>query len=145
MTQAVETAPYGTHDIDGVVHKRSPHSVEGTVGRLTDAITGAGAKVFVVVDHSGEAERAGLSLRDTKLVIFGSPIAGTPLMQSAPVCALDLPLKVLVWADDLGGVWMTYLSPQWLAERHGIPDDLTKPLGAVDGLTSRVAEPAQEP
>jgi uncharacterized protein (DUF302 family) len=69
-------------------------------------------------------------------------MAGTPLMQSAPVAALDLPLKVLVWADDQGAVWMTYLSPQWLAERHGIPGDLAKPLGAVDGLTSRVAEPA---
>ncbi len=142
MTEAVETVPYGTHEIDGVVHKRSPHSVEDTVGRLTEAITGAGAKVFVVVDHSGEAQRAGLALRDTKLVIFGSPMAGTPLMQSAPVVALDLPLKVLVWSDDMGAVWMTYLSSQWLAERHGVPGDLTKPLGAVEGLTSRVAEPA---
>jgi uncharacterized protein (DUF302 family) len=70
MTRAAETAPYGTHEIDGVLHKRSPHSVEDTVGRLTEAIAGAGAKVFVVVDHSGEAERAGLSLRGTKLVIF---------------------------------------------------------------------------
>ncbi len=98
----------------------------------------AGAKLFVVVDHSGEAERAGLSLRDTKLVIFGSPAAGTPIMDFVPVAALDLPLKMLVWEDDSGVVWMTYFSAAWLADRHRIPADLAPPLSAADVLATRI-------
>jgi uncharacterized protein (DUF302 family) len=91
------------------------------------------------VDHSGEAESAGLSLRDTKLVVFGNPLAGTPVMGASPLAALDLPLKVLVWADDEGTVWMSYLAAEWLAGRHGTAAELTKPLAAPDSLTSRVA------
>ena len=139
MIQATDDGPSGTPRIAGVVHRRSPHTVPETVGRLTEAIEGVGAKLFAVVDHSGEAALAGISLRDTKLVIFGSPAAGTLVMQTRPLAALDLPLKVLVWADDAEGVWMTYLSEDWLADRHEIPPDIAKPLGAVDGLTSRVA------
>jgi uncharacterized protein (DUF302 family) len=133
-----ESTPFGINVVDGVVHRRSPWSVDATVERLAEAIAQAGAKVFVVVDHSGEAQEAGLSLRDTKLVIFGSPIGGTPVMQAAPLAALDLPLKVLVWADDQGSVWMTYLSAQWLAGRHGLSADLARPLSAADALTGRV-------
>jgi uncharacterized protein (DUF302 family) len=139
MTHAVEDAPIGVPNISGVVHRRSPLSVAATVDRLTDAIDGAGAKLFVVIDHSGEAERVGLSLRDTKLLIFGNPVGGTPVMQTAPLAALDLPLKLLVWADDAGSVWMTYLSAEWLADRHGFGRDLAKPLAAVDALSARVA------
>jgi uncharacterized protein (DUF302 family) len=113
--------------------------VTGTVERLTEAVEGAGAKVFVVVDHSGEAERAGLSLRDTKLVVLGNPVAGTPVMDTSPLAALDLPLKVLVWADDAGAVWMSYLSAEWLAGRYGIPAELAKALSAPEALTSRAA------
>jgi uncharacterized protein (DUF302 family) len=87
--------------------------VADTVEQLMTAIDGAGARLFVVIDHSGEAQRAGLSLRETKLLIFGSPAAGTPVMQVAPLAALDLPLRVLVWADDAGAVWMSYLSSDW--------------------------------
>jgi len=132
-------APVGTAHTEGVVHRRSPLSVAGTVERLTEVAQGAGAKVFIVVDHSGEAEQAGLSLRDTKLVVFGNPHAGTPVMEASPLAALDLPLKVLVWADDEGTVWMSYLAAEWLAGRHGIAAELTKPLAAPDALTSRIA------
>jgi uncharacterized protein (DUF302 family) len=138
MTQASEEAPFGTLPTSGIVHRRSPFSVADTVDKLTEAIAGAGAKLFVVVDHSGEADRAGMSLRNTKLLIFGSPVGGTPVMEATPLAALDLPLKVLVWADDAGTVWMTYLSGTWLTDRHGIPADLAKPLSAPDALTSHV-------
>ena len=139
MTEAAGDAPIGVPTVSGVVHRRSPLSVAGTVERLTDAIDRAGAKLFCVVDHSGEAERVGLSLRDTRLLIFGNPVGGTPVMQAAPLAALDLPLKLLVWADDAESVWMTYLSAEWLADRHGFPGDVAKPLTAVDALTARVA------
>ena len=88
------------------------------------------------MDHSGEAERVGLSLRDTKLVVFGNPVAGTPVMEASPLTALDLHLKVLVWADDAGAVWMSYLSAEWLARRDGIPAEVSKALSAPDALTS---------
>jgi uncharacterized protein (DUF302 family) len=139
MAEAGEQVPFGAHPTEGVVHRHSPYSVADTVARLTAAVEAAGAKLFVLVDHSGEAERAGLTLRDTKLLIFGNPVGGTPAMQASPVTALDLPMKILVWADDHGEVWMTYLSAGWLAQRHGIPAEQAKPLGAVDALTSRVA------
>lgn len=131
--------PSRTDAPSGIVNRRSPFPVAETVERLTDAIHKTGAKLFVVVDHSGEAQNAGLTLRDTKLLIFGNPVAGTPVMQVAPSAALDLPLKVLVWADDDGAVWMTYLSEEWLTSRHHIPTDLAHPLSAVDVLTSRIA------
>ena len=83
--------------------------------------------------------RPGLSLPDTQLVVFGNPLGGTPVMEAAPLAALDLPLKVLVWADDSGAAWMSYLSAEWLADRHGIPAEGTKPLAAPDMLTGRIA------
>jgi uncharacterized protein (DUF302 family) len=121
------------------VHKQSPFPVDETVDRLAERIQAGGAKLFVLVDHSGEAKRAGLSLRDTKLLIFGSPVAGTPAMEASPLAALDLPLKVLVWVDDDGTVWMSYLDSAWLAERHGLTAALAAPLSAVDGLTDQAA------
>jgi uncharacterized protein (DUF302 family) len=139
MTQTSDATPAGAHETDGIVHKRSALSVAGTVDRLTEVIQAAGARIFTVVDHSGEAERVGLSLRDTKLLIFGNPAAGTPVMAASPLVALDLPLKVLVWADDGGSVWMSYLDPAWLAARHGLSGALAAPLSAVDRLTDRVA------
>jgi uncharacterized protein (DUF302 family) len=139
MTPGQPEAPVGARQTTGIVHRRSAVAVATTVARLTEAINTVGAKLFAVIDHSGEAERAGLSLRDTKVVVFGNPAAGTPVMEASPLAALDLPLKVLVWEDDSGAVWMSYLSGQWLAERHGIPTDLAKPLFAVDVLTALVA------
>jgi uncharacterized protein (DUF302 family) len=115
--------------------------VAETVDRLVEAIQAAGAKLFLVVDHSGEAERVGLRLRDTKLLIFGNPAAGTPAMVASPLAALDLPLKVLVWADDDGGVWMSYLDSVWLAARHGLAATVAAPLSAAARLTDHVAAP----
>jgi uncharacterized protein (DUF302 family) len=139
MTPPSDPVPFGTHPLSGVTHRRTPLSVAETVDRLTDAIDKAGAKVFIVIDQRREAERAGLSLRDTTLLVFGSPAAGTPVMLAAPLAALDMPLKVLVWADDHQQVWMSYLSPEWLADRYGLSPPLAKPLFAVDSLTNRVA------
>ncbi|HET6986629.1 MAG TPA: DUF302 domain-containing protein [Kribbella sp.] len=146
MELQAEGGPVGVRAVDGVVHKRSSVSVAETVLRLTSAIRAAGATVFFVVDHSGEAERAGLSLRDTKLVGFGNPAGGTPAMVASPLAALDLPLKVLVWIDEDGAVWMSYVDPPWLAARHGLDEDLAAPLSAVDQLTTQVtAAENQEP
>ncbi len=142
MAQPLGAVPFGARGTDGVVHRPSPFSVAGTVERLGEVIEGAGAKLFAVIDHSGEAERAGLAMRDTKLVIFGNPVAGTPIMQASPLAALDLPLKVLVWADDQGDVWMSYLEGTWLAHRHGIAVDRARPLSAPEALTGRVASAA---
>lgn len=137
---AGEPAPAGTSPIDGIVHRRSPRPVAETVHLLTDAIHAAGAKLFADIDQSAEAASAGQSLRETRLVVFGNPAAGTAVMQAAPLAALDLPLKILVWADDLGVVWMTYLSPKWLVARHGLTADLAGPLGAVETLTTAVTQ-----
>jgi uncharacterized protein (DUF302 family) len=131
--------PAGARPTSGVVHKRSPLSVTETVKRLTTAIQGAGATLYFVVDHSGEAQRVGMDLRDTKLLVFGNPVAGTPAMVASPLAALDLPLKVLVWMDDDGAVWMSYLDAGWLAARHGLATELAAPLSAVDRLTTQVA------
>lgn len=139
MTQPQGAVPVGVHQADRIVHRRSPASVAETVERLSEAIAAAGARVFAVIDHSGEAERAGLSMRQTRVVVFGSPAAGTPVMVASPLAALDLPLKVLVWEDDAGEVWMSWCSAAWLAERHGIPADLARPLGAPEALAGRVA------
>ena len=111
-----------------------------TIDRLTAAIEKAGAKVFAVIDHSGEAKNVGLPLRDTKVVIFGSPRAGTPVMQAQPLAALDLPLKILVWVDDQDQVWMSFASPAWLADRYGLTEDAARPLAAPAILTGAVAE-----
>jgi uncharacterized protein (DUF302 family) len=140
MTQPTDHSPFGIHPAGGISHKLSPFSVAETVDRLTDAITGPGAKLFTLVDHSGEAESTGQFLRDTKLLIFGNPAAGTPVMEASPLAALDLPLKVLVWQDDGGSVWMSYLEADWLADRHGIPSDLAKVFSAAGMLAKRLAE-----
>ena len=139
MTDASDGGPLGAASPPGVVHRRSPHSVADTLAALESAISELPASVFGVVDHSGEAERVGLTLRDTKLVIFGNPRGGTPAMVAAPTLALDLPLKVLVWADDGGAVWMTYLDPAWLAARHGVDPERAPPLSAAERVTASVA------
>lgn len=123
----------------GVVTKISPRSVEDTVARLCAVVTERKLKLFAVIDHSGEAAAVGLELRETKLVIFGSPQAGTPVMQSAPLAALDLPLKVLVWAD--GQVTkLSYTAPSELAARYGLSDELAARLAGIDAITDAVIE-----
>jgi uncharacterized protein (DUF302 family) len=122
-----------------VVTRQSPWSVTETIARLTSALEGAGAKVFASFDHSGEAQRAGLTLRDTKVLVFGNPAAGTALMQENPLIALDLPLKVTIWQNDEDDVRVTYLAGAWLAERYGIVDsDRAKVLAAVDRIVAGV-------
>jgi uncharacterized protein (DUF302 family) len=128
-----------TEPIEGVVTKLSPWSVADTVSRLVAVVAGRGMKVFAVIDHSGEANAVGLALRDTKLVIFGSPKAGTPVMAAAPLAALDLPLKVLVWADE-GQTKVSYTAPRALAARYGLGDELAARLAGIDAVTDAVIE-----
>lgn len=124
-------------EVDGVVTKVSPHSVADTVSRLSAVVSARGMKVFLVVDHSGEAKDVGLELRDTKLVIFGSPQAGTPVMDSAPLAALDLPLKVLVWADG-SHTKIGYTAPDTLAARYGLSKELAGRLVGINAVTDAV-------
>ena len=105
----------------GIVDIPSNHSVDQTVEKLRAILEANGVSLFALVDHSGEAEKVGMKMRPTKLLIFGSPSAGTPLMLAAPSLALDLPLKVLIREDDNGRVWVSYNSPDYLKERHGLP------------------------
>lgn len=104
---------------NGIINKPSNHSVEQTVEKLKSILQAKGVKLFALVDHSGEAEKAGLKMPPTKLLIFGSPKAGTPLMLAAPSIAIDLPLKILVWEDVHGKAWISYNSPEYLQQRHG--------------------------
>ncbi len=123
--------------VDQLVTKESPASVSDTVARLSDLVAQRGMTLFGVIDHSGEAHAVGLDLRDTKVVIFGNPKGGTPVMQAAPLAALDLPLKVLVW-DDGGQTKLTFTAPAALAARYGVPDDVAAPLAVIDALTDAV-------
>ena len=123
-----------TQDEAGVVTKLSPLPVAGTVAKLTGILSAKGVKLFAVIDQSAEARQAGLSLRETTLVIFGSPVAGTPVMAASPLAALDLPLKVLVWDDD-GQTSVTYYSPAAVAARHHLDADLARNLASIDALT----------
>ena len=128
----------GTHQ--GIIDRPSPLSVDQTVERLRAILQAGGVTLFVVVDHSGEATKVGMSMRPTKLLIFGSPKAGTPLMVAAPSVALDLPLKILVWQDGEGQVWVSYNSPQYLQQRHGVPADLLSNLAVVEALAREAAQ-----
>jgi uncharacterized protein (DUF302 family) len=126
-----------TQDEAGIVTKLSPVPVAGTVAKLTGMLNARGVKLFAVIDQSAEARQAGLSLRETTLVIFGSPAAGTPVMAASPLAALDLPLKVLVWDDD-GQTRVSYYSPAALAGRHHLGADLAGNLASIDVLTDAV-------
>lgn len=117
-----------------VITKLSPRPVAATVTRLTGMISAKGMRLFAVIDQRAEAQQAGLDLRDTVLVIFGSPAAGTPVMDAAPLSALDLPLKVLVW-DDQGQAKVSYYAPAALAARHRLPPELAGNLAGIDALT----------
>ena len=123
-----------TQDEAGVVTKLSPLPVAGTVAKLTGILSAKGVKLFAVIDQSAEARQAGLSLRETTLVIFGSPAAGTPVMAASPLAALDLPLKVLVW-DDEGQTKVSYYSPDALAARYHLGVGLAGNLAAINALT----------
>ncbi|HTZ64498.1 MAG TPA: DUF302 domain-containing protein [Solirubrobacteraceae bacterium] len=134
--QADGAAP---QDVAGLITKASPRSVTETVSRFVEMVEAKGVKVFAVIDHSGEAERVGLRLRDTKLVVFGSPKAGTPVMVAAPLAALDLPLKVLVWDDD-GQTRVSFVAPSTLAARYDLSAELAAALAVVGPLTDALVE-----
>ncbi len=123
----------------GIVDKLSNHSVDQTVERLESILQAKGVTLFAVIDHSGEAQKVGLKMRPTKLLIFGSPKAGTPLMLAAPSIAIDLPLKILVWEDAEGKVWASYNSPAYLQERHGLPSELLQNIAVVETLAANAA------
>jgi len=119
----------------GIVTKPCPRSVAATISRLRGLIEDKGLKLFALIDHSGEATGVGLTMPDTKLVVFGSPTAGTPVMVAAPLAALDLPLKVLVWEDSAGCVSVSYNSPSYLAERHHLSDDMRARFEPIESIT----------
>jgi len=125
---------------NGLVQVPSRYSVEETLRRLEAAFAAKGLQVFAIVDHSGEAEKVGLKMRPTTVVIFGSPKAGTPLMVAAPSLAIDLPLKALVAEAAEGKVSVTYNSPQYLKERHGVPDELIKNLAGAAVVIGKAVE-----
>jgi uncharacterized protein (DUF302 family) len=125
---------------NGLVQVASKYSVEETLRRLEAAFASKGLQVFAVVDHSGEADKVGLEMRPSKVVIFGSPKAGTPLMVASPSLAIDLPLKALVAEDAGGKASVTYNSPEYLKERHGVPEELMKNLAGAGVVIAKAVE-----
>ena len=124
---------------NGIVSIASHHSVDQTVQKFEEILQAKGVKLFALIDHSGEAEKAGLHMRPTKLLILGNPKAGTPLMIASPSIAIDLPLKILVWEDAGGQVWISYNSPAYLEARHGLPPQLLENIAVVEALAKAVA------
>jgi len=125
---------------NGLVQIASRYSVDETMKRLQAAFVAKGLQVFAVIDHSGEAEKVGLKMKPTKVIVFGSPKAGTPLMVAAPSLAIDLPLKALVAEDAGGKVSVTYNDPEYLKERHGVPADLIKNLAGAGVVIAKAVE-----
>jgi uncharacterized protein (DUF302 family) len=124
----------------GIVTIPSHQSVDGTVEKLEQILQAKGVKLFALVDHSGEAEKAGLHMRPTKLLIFGNPKAGTPLMIASPSIAIDLPMKILVAEDSEGKVWVSYNDSAYLQARHGLPADLVPNIAVVQALAAKAGE-----
>jgi uncharacterized protein (DUF302 family) len=136
LAVALLPTPAAAQTASGIITVASHHSVDVTVDNLEAILKSKGVMVFAVIDHSGEAAKVGFAMPPTKLVIFGNPAAGTPLMLAAPSIAIDLPLKILVWQDVHGKVWLSYNSPEYLAQRHGLPQNLTKALTVVAPLAA---------
>jgi uncharacterized protein (DUF302 family) len=124
----------------GIVDTPSSHPVEQTVEKLKSILEAKGVTLFALVDHSGEAEKVGMKMPPTKLLIFGSPRAGTPLMLAAPSIAIDLPLKILVWQDQEGKVWVSYNSPDYLRARHDLAPELLQNIAVVEALAAKASE-----
>ena len=124
----------------GLIDIPSSHSVDETVIKLEGILQAKGITLFALVDHSGEAAKAGMKMRPTKLLIFGNPRAGTPVMLAAPRSAIDLPLKILVWEDDQGKVWITYNSPSYLQERHNLRSQLLPNIAVIETLAKIAAQ-----
>ena len=124
----------------GIIDQPSNHSVEQTVDKLRNILQSKGVTLFALIDHSGEAEKIGMKMPSTKLLIFGNPKAGTPVMLAAPSSAIDLPLKILIWEDARGKVWVSYNSPVYLQERHSLPPELLQNIAVVETLATKAAE-----
>ena len=125
---------------NGIVDVPSRYPVPETLARLEEILKDKGISVFALIDHSGEAEKAGLKMRPTQLLVFGSPKSGTPLMVAAPRLAIDLPLKALAWQDEKGQVWLSYNAPEYLQQRHGFPEALVKNIAGIAGLVEQAVE-----
>jgi uncharacterized protein (DUF302 family) len=125
---------------NGIVSEPSRLRVDQAVEKLKGLLREKSITLFAVIDHSSEAAKAGMQMRPTKLLIFGSPKAGTPLMLAAPSTALDLPLKILVWEDERGQAWLTYNAPAYLQQRHNFPRELLPNIAAVEMLAAKAAE-----
>jgi uncharacterized protein (DUF302 family) len=135
--QEKSMTPYADN---GIVSIPSHQSVGQTVQKLEGILNAKGVKLFALIDHSGEAEKAGMQMRPTKLLIFGNPKAGTPLMIASPSVAIDLPLKILVWEDADHKVWVSYNSVGYLQARHGLPPELIQNIAVVEALANKAAE-----
>ena len=123
-----------------MVHLPTNHSVEDILGKLQTILKAKGVPVFALVDHSGEAAKVGMEMRPTKLLIFGNPKGGTPLMLAAPTIAIDLPLKILIWEDGQGKTWVTYNTAEYLTERHELPPNLAQNIAFLATLAATLAE-----
>jgi uncharacterized protein (DUF302 family) len=119
---------------NGMIHLSSPRPVLETMERLEAIVLAKGLAILAKIDHSGDAARVGLAMQPTQLLIFGNPRSGTPLMIAAPTIAIDLPLKALVWQDAENKVWLSYNSPDYLQQRHAIPDDLLKNIAGIGAI-----------
>ena len=142
-THAEDTMPSPGNIVQkegGIVSIPSNHSVDETVDRLKDILQSRQITLFALIDHSGEAAKVGLKMPSTKLLIFGNPKGGTPLMLAAPSTAIDLPLKILVSEDNQGKVWLSYNSPEYLKERHGLPSNLLQNIAVVETLAAAAGE-----
>ena len=137
-----DPTPANAYTPEGVVSIASACRVADTVIRIEQALTAAGMTLFAVIDHSGEAARVGLNMQETRLLIFGNPQGGTPLMVASPLLALDLPLKALVWEDASGATWLSYNDPAWLAQRHGVAGETETVIGMMSKALDAVAQAA---
>jgi len=129
-----------THDPNGLIDILTNHTVDEAIEKLKEILLAKGVKLFALIDHSGEAERVEMKMPPTKLLIFGNPKAGTPLMLSTPRTAIDLPLKILIWEDAQGRVWITYNSPAYLQQRHNLPAELLPNIAVVETLAAEAAD-----
>lgn len=127
------------HSEDGVISTPSSHSVSETLDALEGLLREKGVKVFARIDHSGEAEKAGLKMPPTELLIFGNPRGGTPIMLASPTAAIDLPLKALAWQDAQGKVWLSYNDPEYLKRRFDLSDESIQPISGMGGLIEKAA------
>lgn len=124
---------------NGMINLPSSYPVPELMARLEAVLQATGLNVFAKIDHSGEAKKVGLEMRPAQLIIFGSPQAGTPLMVASPTIAIDLPLKALGWEDGEGKVWLSFNSPEYLKQRHDLPNELLKNIAGVGGLLQKAA------